>query len=238
MIKEETINLKLIGKNEKDLNVISAYLQDSIVIPKDIVFLKQNRIFIMIVNRFMWEDLEKGILRKSKRIRCAVKFEEVNKVKSINIDQKNKNIPLECLAIKSSLISDKIYEIKIFFSGKGIITVISEVIDLVMHDISKPWEVKHIPKHKIWILNYLTIFNTTYEKGELLAKQDLLEFKGTVTELLPNAMFRVKLENKHEILAHTAGKLRKNRIRVLTGDNVLVEVTPYDLTKGRIIFRF
>jgi len=149
MIKEETINLKLIGKNEKDLNVISAYLQDSIVIPKDIVFLKQNRIFIMIVNRFMWEDLEKGILRKSKRIRCAVKFEEVNKVKSINIDQKNKNIPLECLAIKSSLISDKIYEIKIFFSGKGIITVISEVIDLVMHDISKPWEVKHIPKHKI-----------------------------------------------------------------------------------------
>ena len=51
-------------------------------------------------------------------------------------------------------------------------------------------------------------------------------------------MFRVTLENKHEVLAHTAGKLRKNRIRVLTGDNVLVEVTPYDLTKGRIIFRF
>ena len=70
-----------------------------------------------------------------------------------------------------------------------------------------------------------------------MAKDDFLEFKGKVTELLPNAMFRVKLENKHEILAHTAGKLRKNRIRVLTGDNVLVEVTPYDLTKGRIIFR-
>ena len=71
-----------------------------------------------------------------------------------------------------------------------------------------------------------------------MAKENFLEFKGKVTELLPNAMFRVKLENKHEILAHTAGKLRKNRIRVLTGDNVLVEVTPYDLTKGRIIFRF
>ena len=71
-----------------------------------------------------------------------------------------------------------------------------------------------------------------------MAKQDFLEFKGKVTELLPNAMFRVKLENKHEILAHTAGKLRKNRIRVLTGDSVLVQVTPYDLTKGRIIFRF
>ena len=71
-----------------------------------------------------------------------------------------------------------------------------------------------------------------------MVKQDLLEFKGKVTELLPNAMFRVKLENNHEVLAHTAGKLRKNRIRVLTGDNVLVEITPYDLTKGRIIFRF
>ena len=71
-----------------------------------------------------------------------------------------------------------------------------------------------------------------------MVKQDFLEFKGKGTELLPNAMFRVKLENNHEVLAHTAGKLRKNRIRVLTGDNVLVEVTPYDLTKGRIIFRF
>ena len=71
-----------------------------------------------------------------------------------------------------------------------------------------------------------------------MTKQDFLEFKGKVTELLPNAMFRVKLENSHEVLAHTAGKLRKNRISVLAGDNVLVEVTPYDLTKGRIIFRF
>jgi len=71
-----------------------------------------------------------------------------------------------------------------------------------------------------------------------LAKQDFLEFKGKVTELLPNTMFRVTLENNHEILAHTAGKLKKNRIRILTGDDVLVEVTPYDLTKGRIIYRF
>ena len=71
-----------------------------------------------------------------------------------------------------------------------------------------------------------------------MAKQGFLEFKGKVTELLPNAMFRVKLENNHEVLAHTAGKLRKNRIRVLTGDNVLIEISTYDLTKGRIIFRF
>ena len=70
-----------------------------------------------------------------------------------------------------------------------------------------------------------------------LSKQDLLEFRGTVTDLLPNAMFRVQLENGHVVTAHTAGKLRKNRIRVLQGDNVTVEMTPYDLTKGRIIFR-
>ena len=71
-----------------------------------------------------------------------------------------------------------------------------------------------------------------------MATEEMLEFKGLVTELLPNAMFRVKLENNHEVLAHTAGKMRKNRIRVLAGDEVMVEVTPYDLTKGRIIFRF
>ena len=70
-----------------------------------------------------------------------------------------------------------------------------------------------------------------------MSKQDLLEFKGTVIDLLPNAMFRVKLENGHTVTAHTAGKLRKNRIRVLQGDNVTAEMTPYDLTKGRIIFR-
>ena len=70
-----------------------------------------------------------------------------------------------------------------------------------------------------------------------MSKQDLLEFKGKVTDLLPNAMFRVQLEYGHTVTAHTAGKLRKNRIRVLQGDNVTVEMTPYDLTKGRIIFR-
>ena len=70
-----------------------------------------------------------------------------------------------------------------------------------------------------------------------MAKQDTLEFKGKVIDLLPNAMFRVKLENNHVIIAQTAGKLRKNRIRVLQGDTVTVEVSPYDITKGRIIFR-
>ena len=71
-----------------------------------------------------------------------------------------------------------------------------------------------------------------------MAKEDLIEFNGVVSELLPNAMFRVKLDNDHTILAHTSGKMRKNRIRVLVGDRVTVEMTPYDLTKGRITFRF
>ena len=71
-----------------------------------------------------------------------------------------------------------------------------------------------------------------------MAKEDLIEFTGVVAELLPNAMFRVKLDNDHTILAHTSGKMRKNRIRVLAGDRVTVEMTPYDLSKGRIPFRF
>ena len=70
-----------------------------------------------------------------------------------------------------------------------------------------------------------------------MAKEGVIEYEGVVSELLPNAMFRVTLENDHQILAHTSGKMRKNRIRVLAGDKVNVEMTPYDLTKGRITFR-
>ena len=71
-----------------------------------------------------------------------------------------------------------------------------------------------------------------------MAKEDVIELQGEVVENLPNATFRVKLENDHEIIGHTAGRMRKNRIRVLAGDKVLVEMTPYDLTKGRITYRF
>ncbi len=71
-----------------------------------------------------------------------------------------------------------------------------------------------------------------------MPKEGSIEFQGVVVELLPNAMFKVKLENDHEILAHSSGKMRKNRIRVLAGDKVTVEMTPYDLTKGRITFRW
>ena len=71
-----------------------------------------------------------------------------------------------------------------------------------------------------------------------MPKEGSIEFQGVVLELLPNAMFKVKLENDHEILAHSSGKMRKNRIRVLAGDKVTVEMTPYELTKGRITFRW
>lgn len=70
-----------------------------------------------------------------------------------------------------------------------------------------------------------------------VAKEDCLELKGTVIDTLPNTMFRVELENGHVITAHISGKMRKNYIRILTGDKVTVEMTPYDLTKGRITFR-
>ena len=146
---DERVKLKLLGKNQEDLKIISAYLQDSILIVKDIVFLKQNRTFIMIVNRFMWEDVEKGVFRQNKRIRCAVKFEEVIKVESKNINQKNKNKPLECLAIKCSSIFDETYKIKIFFAGNSVITVTLEAIEVALHDLGKPWHVKLIPIHKI-----------------------------------------------------------------------------------------
>jgi translation initiation factor IF-1 len=70
-----------------------------------------------------------------------------------------------------------------------------------------------------------------------MAKEELIEFEGVVTEVLPNAMFRVRLDNSQEVLAHTSGRVRRNRIRILAGDRVTVEMTPYDLTKGRINFR-
>jgi translation initiation factor IF-1 len=86
---------------------------------------------------------------------------------------------------------------------------------------------------------FLKLLCADYNYRKLnMAKEELLEFSGTVMELLPNAMFRVVLDNEHEILAHTAGKMRKYRIRVLAGDKVNVEMTPYDLSKGRITFRY
>jgi len=78
---------------------------------------------------------------------------------------------------------------------------------------------------------------TLRKTGHRMAKDDVIEFEGTISETLPNTMFRVKLENGHEIIAHISGRMRKNYIRILTGDKVKIEMTPYDLSKGRITYR-
>ena len=135
MSEDAKNNLKLIIKNQEDLKVISAYSQDSIVAVKDMIFLEKNKIFVMIINRFMWEDIGKGTYKQNKRIRCAIKFEGILKVKSKKINQKNRNKRLECLAIKCGTALDDIYNIKIFFSGGGIITIISETIDVILEDL-------------------------------------------------------------------------------------------------------
>ena len=149
MSQDEKGNLKLIVRNQEDLKVISAYSQDSIVAIKDITFLKKNRIFVMIINRFMWEDAEKGVFRENKRIRCAIKFDDVLKVKSKKINQKNKKKRLECLAIECNEILNKNNEIRFFFAGGGVITLVSESIEAIMRDLGEPWNVRHTPKHKI-----------------------------------------------------------------------------------------
>ncbi len=142
-------NLKLIGKNKEDLKIISAYLQDSIVSVSDIVFLQKNKTFVMIVNRFMWENPDRVIYGENKRIRCAVKFEDVISVKSKNVNQTNKDKFFECLAIECSSEIEEYQEINIFFAGDSVITLTSEAIEAQLNDLGKSWNVKKAPKHKI-----------------------------------------------------------------------------------------
>ena len=85
--------------------------------------------------------------------------------------------------------------------------------------------------------NSTCMINNTDKKIRKTMSKDVIELEGTILESLPNAMFRVELENGHEILAHISGKIRKNFIRILPGDKVKVEMTPYDLSRGRITYR-
>ena len=148
MIKD--INrLKLIGKNIEDLKTISAYSQDSIVKIKDIVYLKENKIFIVMLSRFMWEDLEKGVFRNYKRIKSVLKFNFIENVLAKNINQQQKNRNLELLAIKSNYNQNNLYDISLIFSGNNIILLKSEEIDVMLDDQEYFWEVKHSPKHRI-----------------------------------------------------------------------------------------
>ena len=141
--------LKLIGKNIEDLKTISAYSQDSIVKIKDIVYLKENKIFIVMLSRFMWEDLEKGVFRNYKRIKSVLKFNFIENVLAKNINQQQKNRNLELLAIKSNYNQNNLYDTSLIFSGNNIILLKSEEIDVMLDDQEYFWEVKHSPKHGI-----------------------------------------------------------------------------------------
>ncbi len=140
--------LKLIAKTTDDLKVISAHLQDSIVSTKDIANLKKNRIFLMQLNRFMWEDVEKGVFRKNKRIRTILKFENVLKVSSKNIKLNDNEIFLDFLAIETKQMPDKTHEMNLIFSGNSVVKVVAEVIEVSLDDQGEPWNTKSKPKHK------------------------------------------------------------------------------------------
>ena len=143
----EVQNLKLIAKTDEDVRVISAHLQDSIVKTADVANLKKNRIFLMQLNRFMWEDVEKGVFRKNKRIMCVVKIDNIISVSSKNINQDNKERFLDFLAIETEEMPDKTYEMKIIFSGDSVIKVNAEVIEVTLDDQGTPWDTKTKPKH-------------------------------------------------------------------------------------------
>ena len=148
MIKD--INrLKLIGKNIEDLKTISAYCQDSIVKIKDLVYLKENKIFIMMLSRYMWEDIEISVFRNYKRIKSVLKFNFIESVLAKNINQKQKTRNLELLAIKANTNQENKYDINLIFSGNSIMLLKSEEIDVMLDDQEYFWEVKHSPKHKI-----------------------------------------------------------------------------------------
>ena len=141
-------NLRLIARTEEDLKVISAHLQDSIASISDIASLKKNKIFLMQLNRFMWEDVEKGVFRKNKRIRTILKFENILEVHSKNINQSKKDKFLDFLAIESNIMPDNNYEMKIIFAGDSVIRVVSEIIEVTLDDQGEAWETKNKPKHK------------------------------------------------------------------------------------------
>ena len=141
-------NLKLNGTSEDDMKVISAHLQDSITQVKNIAHLKKNKIFLIKFNSFMWEDIEKGVFTKNKRIISVLKFENVINVNSKNLNQKNTERFLDFLAIETKLLSDKNYEVKLNFAGDILIKLNLEIIECFLEDISDPWETKNKPKPK------------------------------------------------------------------------------------------
>ena len=145
----EPKNLKLIARTEEDLRVVSAPLQDSIASVSDMANLKKSKIFLMQLNRFMWEDVEKGVFRKNKRIRTVLKFENVINVDSKNINQLKKDKFLDFLAIETNKMPDNNYEMKLIFSGDSVIRITSEVIEATLDDQGEAWNTKNKPKHQV-----------------------------------------------------------------------------------------
>ena len=145
----EAKNLKLIARTDEDLRIISAHLQDSIASTTNIANLRKNKIFLMQLNRFMWEDVERGVFRKNKRIRTILKFENVISVNSKNISQSNKDKFLDFLAIESKQVPDNNYEMNLIFSGDAVIRIVAEVIEVTLDDQGDPWDTKNKPKHKV-----------------------------------------------------------------------------------------
>ena len=140
-------NLKLIGKTAEDLKVISAHLQDAILSISDVANLKKNRIFLIQLNRFMWEDVEQGVFRKNKRIRTVLKFDNVLKASSKNINQKKNDRFLDFLAIEMFKMPDKNFEMNLIFSGDVVIKLVVEAIEVTLDDQGSPWESKNKPRH-------------------------------------------------------------------------------------------
>jgi hypothetical protein len=140
-------NLKLLATSEEDLRVIAAHLQDAIVSAQDIANLKKNRIFLIQLNRFMWEDVEKGVFRKNKRIRTILKFDNVITVSSKKINTKKDKHFLDFLTIESKLLTDKNYEIKLIFSGDSVIKIKAEIIDVTLDDQGSSWNSNTQPRH-------------------------------------------------------------------------------------------
>ena len=145
--------LKLSATTDEDLKVISAHLQDSITQPGNIVHLKKNRILLIQFNRFMWEDIEKGVFRKNRRIQSVLKFDNILDVFSKNINQKKSDRFLDFLAIETKCLSDKSYQIKLNFAGGILIKLNAEIIECFLEDQGDSWETRNKPKN---------IFNLSY----------------------------------------------------------------------------
>ena len=143
-------NLRLLANSEEDLKVISAHLQDSITQVKNIAHLKKNRMFLIQFNRFMWEDVEKGVFGKNRRMQSVLKFDNILDVFSMNINQKKKDRFLDFLAIETKCLSDKSYEIKLNFAGDILIKLNAEIIECFLEDQGDSWETKNKPKNNFF----------------------------------------------------------------------------------------